>query len=155
MRFVSPVRHDYQEWVVATVVSTNMLVGATGWTRYCFGDPRKSKLTLNTYIAHNPQSLNAMVLNQAFMRVFYEIAMNPKYAPYFRLVGQIHDSIPFFYHKDHLYLPDMVKEMMEIPVKIKDIKGIERTFTVPAALKIGKTDKEGNFKRAVYWSETE
>lgn len=149
------VRHDYQEWVVATVVSTNMLVGATGWTRYCFGDPRKSKLTLNTYIAHNPQSLNAMVLNQAFMRVFYEIAMNPKYAPYFRLVGQIHDSIPFFYHKDHLYLPDMVKEMMEIPVKIKDIKGIERTFTVPAALKIGKTDKEGNFKRAVYWSETE
>ena len=45
------VRHDYQEWVVATVVQTHMLVGATGWTRYCFMDPRKSKQALNSYIA--------------------------------------------------------------------------------------------------------
>lgn len=149
------VRHDYQEWVVATVVQTKMLVGATGWTRYCFGDPRKSKPTLNSYISHNPQSLNAMVLNKAFMRVFYDIAINPTYAPYFRLVGQIHDSIPFFYHKDHLYLPEMVKERMEIPVKIKDIKGVEREFTVPAALKIGKLDSTGQLVRAKYWSETE
>ena len=149
------VRHDYQEWVIATVCTTHMLVGATGWTRYCFGDPRKSKPTLNSYIAHNPQSLNAMVLNKAFMRVFYDIAMNPKYAPYFRLVGQIHDSIPFFYHHEHTYLPDMVKERMEIPVQIKDIKGIQRTFTVPAALKIGKLDSKGELVRAIYWSETE
>lgn len=149
------VRHDYQEWVIATVVQTHMLVGATGWTRYCFGDPRKSKTTLNSYIAHNPQSLNAMVLNKAYMRVFSDIAMNPTYAPYFRLVGQIHDSIPFFYHKDHLYLPDMVKERMEIPVKIKDIRGVEREFTVPAALKIGKLDAAGELVRATYWSDTE
>lgn len=149
------VRHDYQQWIIATVTTTKMLIGGTGWTRYCFNDPRKSKPALNSYISHVPQSLNAMVLNQAFMKVFYDIAINPTYAPYFRLVGQIHDSIPFFYHKDHLYLPDMVKERMEIPITIKDIKGVERTFTVPAALKIGKTDKEGNFKRAIYWSETE
>ena len=149
------VRHDYQEWVVATVVQTHMLVGATGWTRYCFMDPRKSKQALNSYIAHNPQSLNAMVLNKAYMRVFNDIAMNPTYAPYFRLVGQIHDSIPFFYHKDHLYLPDMVKERMEIPVKIKDIRGVEREFTVPAALKIGKLDSAGELVRATYWSDTE
>lgn len=149
------VRFDYQNWVKATVIQTRMLIGATGWTRYCFGDPTTSKPWLNTYISHSPQSLNAMVLNQAFMRVFYDIAMNPKYAPYFRLYGQIHDSIPFAYHKDHLYLPDMVKERMEIPVTCTDIGGKTRTFTVPAALKIGKHDKEGNLKRAVYWSETE
>lgn len=149
------VRKDYQEWVVATVVQTHMLIGATGWTRYCFGDPRKHKPTLNTYISHSPQSLNAMVLNEAYIQVFYDIAMNPKYAPYFRLVGQIHDSIPFFYHEDHLYLPDMVKERMEIPVRIKDIKGVEREFTVPAALKIGKLDSNGDLVRARYWSETE
>jgi DNA polymerase I-like protein with 3'-5' exonuclease and polymerase domains len=139
------VRHDYQEWVVATVVRTKMLVGATGWTRYCFSDPRKSKPALNSYIAHNPQSLNAMVLNKAFMAVFYDLAMNPKYAPYFRLAGQIHDSILFFYHKDHQHLPEMVKERMEIPVTIKCIKGVERTFTVPAAL-----SEPG----AIYWSDT-
>ena len=149
------VRHDYQEWVIATVVTTHMLIGATGWARYCFSDPRKNKQALNSYISHSPQSLNAMVLNKAFMRVFYDIAMNPKYAPYFRLLGQIHDSIPFFYHQDHLYLPDMVKERMEIPVTIKDIKGVERTFTVPAALKIGIVNSEGELVRAKYWSETE
>lgn len=150
------VRHDYQEWVIATVVTTHMLVGATGWTRYCFGDPRKHKPTLNTYISHSPQSLNAMVLNQAFLKVFYEIAMNPAHMMDFVLVGQIHDSIPFFYRESRLDLPDMVKERMEIPVVCKDIKGIERTFTVPAALKIGKTDKAtGELKRARYWSETE
>ena len=149
------VRHDYQQWVVATIVSTHKLVGATGWTRYCFNDPRKSKPALNSYISHSPQSLNAMVLNKAFLRVFYDIAMNPEYAPHFRLVGQIHDSIPFFYRHGHEYLCDMVKERMEIPVKIKDIKGVEREFTVPAALKIGKTDKQGNLIRATYWSETE
>lgn len=149
------VRNDYQTWVKETIATTKMLVGATGWTRYCFGDPRKSKPQLNTYISHSPQSLNAMVLNQAYMRVFYDIAINPKFSPFFRLVGQIHDSIPFFYHKDHLYLPDMVKERMEIPVTVTDIGGITRTFTVPAALKIGKTLPSGEFKRAKYWSETE
>lgn len=134
-----------------TVVTTHMLIGATGWARYCFSDPRKSKQALNSYISHSPQSLNAMVLNKAFMRVFYDIAMNPTYAPHFRLLGQIHDSIPFFYHQDHLYLPDMVKERMEIPVTIKDIAGVERTFTVPAALKIGIVNSEGELVRAKYW----
>lgn len=54
-----------------------------------------------------------------------------------------------------MYLPDMVKERMEIPVHIKDIKGIQRTFTVPAALKIGKLDSKGELVRAIYWSELE
>jgi DNA polymerase I-like protein with 3'-5' exonuclease and polymerase domains len=149
------VRKDYQEWVVHTIVTTKMLVGATGWTRYCFSDPRKNKPALNTYISHSPQSLNAMVLNKAYLRVFYDIAMHPKYRDHFRLVGQIHDSIPFFYRQGHEYLCDMVKERMEIPVIVRDIKGVERTFTVPAALKIGKTGADGVLKRAIYWSETE
>jgi DNA polymerase I-like protein with 3'-5' exonuclease and polymerase domains len=149
------VRKDYQEWVVATVVKTKLLVGGTGWTRYCFSDPRKNKPALNTYISHSPQSLNAMVLNQAYLKVFYDIAMNPRYADHFRLIGQIHDSIPFFYRAGHEYLCDMVKERMEIPVTVADIKGVKRTFTVPAALKIGKVDKAGVLKRAVYWADTE
>ena len=96
-----------------------------------------------------------MVLNKAYLAVFYDIAMNPQYRDHFRLVGQIHDSIPFFYRHGHEYLCDMVKERMEIPITIADIKGVKRTFTVPAALKIGKYGKEGNLKRATYWSETE
>lgn len=121
-----------------------------GLTRYCFGDPGKSKSDLNAYVAHVPQSLNAMTLNKAFMRVFYDIALNPKYSPHFKLCAQIHDSILFQFREGHEYLCDMVKERMEIPVTIKGYDGKSRTFTVPAATKAGK-DKKGSLR----WSDTE
>lgn len=124
------------------------------WTRYCFGNPDKNKLDLNSYVAHCPQSLNARTLNEAFLKVFYEIALvNPAS---FRLHAQIHDSILFSYAKCATDLPERVKKCMEIPVTVRDVSGTYRKFTVPAALKLGKTDKEtGEFKRAKYWSETE
>jgi len=123
------------------------------WTRYCFGRPDKNKLDLNSYVAHCPQSLNARTLNEAFMRVFYEIALPNPHT--FRLHAQIHDSILFSYKEGHEYLAEKVRECMEIPVSVRDVSGIVRTFTVPAALKLGKTQKDGTFKRAKYWSETE
>jgi DNA polymerase I-like protein with 3'-5' exonuclease and polymerase domains len=124
------------------------------WTRYCFGAPDKNKSDLNSYVAHCPQSLNARTLNEAFMRVFYEVALpNPTI---FRLHAQIHDSILFSYREGHDYLTEKVQQCMEIPVTVRDVSGTDRTFTVPAALKLGKTDKAtGEFKRAKYWSETE
>ena len=135
------VRVDYQDWVRREVALHKKFTGATGWTRYCFSDPSKSKQALNAYVAHNPQSLNAMVLNKAYIRVFTDIALpNPRD---FKLMAQIHDSIFFQYRIGRDDLAHKVKELMEIPVKIKDIKGIERTFTVPAALKCGQK----------YWSE--
>lgn len=124
------------------------------WTRYCFGRPDKNKLDLNSYVAHCPQSLNARTLNEAFMRVFYEIALpNPTT---FRLHAQIHDSILFSYKEGHEHLAEKVKSCMEIPVSVRDVSGTTRTFTVPAALKLGKKDKAtGVFRRSRYWSETE
>jgi hypothetical protein len=118
------------------------------WTRYCFGRPDTSKSDLNAYVSHGPQSLNARTLNEAWMQVFYDIALpNPET---FRLHAQIHDSIFFSYAKGHQGLASRVRERMEIPVTVRDISGTYRTFTVPAALKIGK---EGH--PAKYWSETE
>lgn len=123
------------------------------WTRYCFGNPEKSKSDLNSYVAHCPQSLNARTLNEAFMKVFYEIALvNPKS---FRLHAQIHDSILFSYAKGYESHAEQVRECMEIPVTVRDVSGTYRTFTVPAALKLGKVGKGGEFNRAKYWSETE
>lgn len=125
------------------------------WTRYCFGNPSKNKLDLNSYVAHCPQSLNARTLNEAFLKVFYEIALpNPEH---FRLHAQIHDSILFSYTEEGLRknLPDKVREAMEITVSIRDVSGTYREFTVPAALKLGKTGKDGVFVRAKYWSDTE
>lgn len=106
------------------------------WTRYCFGDPVRNKLDLNSYVAHPSQSLNAITLDKAFMRVFYEIAL-PE-AEDFRLNGQIHDSILFCWREGRTDLPSKVQSLMQIPVTVRDCKGKITTFTVPAALKIGK-----------------
>jgi DNA polymerase I-like protein with 3'-5' exonuclease and polymerase domains len=141
VRTYPDVRIGYQDWIKLTVAKTSMLTGATGWTRYCFSDPGKSKQALNGYVAHCPQSLNAMTLNKAYISVFLNVALpNPKD---FKLMAQIHDSILFQYRIGREDLALKVKELMEIPVQIKDIKGIQRTFTVPAALKMGKK----------YWNE--
>lgn len=118
------------------------------WTRYCFGKPDKNKPDLNAYVAHPPQSLNARTLNEAYMRVFYEITL--KYPLEFRQHAQIHDSILFSIRQGNETLAQRVRECMEIPVSVRDVHGTYRTFIVPAALKMGK---DGN--GAKYWSETE
>jgi DNA polymerase I-like protein with 3'-5' exonuclease and polymerase domains len=165
---------SYYPAVVHEVVTTRMLVSHTciqepevygvepvwktdwelepleGWTRYCFGQPDKNKLDKNAYVAHVSQSLNAQVLNRAYLRVFYEIALNPKYSKYFKLCAQIHDSILFQFKEGHEYLADMVAKLMEVPVRIRSYDGVIRTFAVPADAKIGKDGKG-----ALRWSETE
>ena len=134
--------------------NADVYINSGDWTRYCFGNPDKNKSDLNSYVAHCPQSLNARTLNEAFMKVFYEIALpNPRT---FRLHAQIHDSILFSYAHGYERHAEAVRTCMEIKVTVKDVAGIYRDFTVPAALKLGKFDKlTKQLKRAVYWSETE
>lgn len=140
----------YYKKVCSDVMTYKMLTGPQGWTRYCFGNPVKNKQDLNSYVAHVAQSMNAMTLNKAYMRIFYEIAMHPSYRMHFKLCAQIHDSILFQFREGHEYLCNMVKERMEIPVTVKGADGVTRTFTVPAAIKAGKDGKG-----ALRWSETE
>lgn len=135
------VRIEHPDYIKRTVALNKKLVGATGWTRYCFSDPSKSKSALNAYVAHQAQSLNAMCLNLSYMDVFYKVAI--PHAANFKLIAQIHDSILFQYREGHAYLAEMVKQLMERPIEVTDIKGIKRTLIVPAALKHGKK----------YWSE--
>jgi len=104
-----------------------------GWVRECFKDPMKNKRAKNAYVAHIAQSLNAMTLNKAFMKVFYEIAL--KYPTNFKLHAQIHDSILFSVRKGHEHLAAKVKEFMQVPVRITSYDGVVREFTVPAELK--------------------
>ena len=134
----------------ADVRDKKLLVGATGWTRYCFGDVDKSKRDRNGYVAHVPQSLNAMVVNKAFIKVFHEIQMSPVHNSNFKLLAQIHDSILFQFRVGHEYLCEMVQERMELPVTVKSYDGVTRTFTVPADIKAG-----ADGKGALYWNQTE
>ena len=129
------VAKDYPEWIVATVLATRMLVGPLGWTRYCFKNPKLDKRARNGYVAHCPQSHNAMTLNKAFLAVFYRVWFANQQD--FKLYGQIHDSILFGYRKGHEHLALEVKECMEFDVPVVDIKGTARTLRVPVDLKLG------------------
>lgn len=148
------IKGTFYTGVIRDVKRTSLLVGATGWTRYCFGNPSENKRDLNAYVAHPPQSLNGMMVDKAVMVVFYNIAL-PHYDN-FRMCAQIHDSIFFQYRKGHHYFCDQVARAMEIPLTITGYDGVTRTYTVPADVKDGKIDKETGEKiYAKYWDETE
>ena len=125
------VRNENYKAIIKEVKTTKKLVGPTGWTRYCFGNPDKSKMDLNSYVAHPTQSLNAMILNKAFLSVFRELAFLSE----FKLLAQIHDSILFMTLKGHDYLADRVKQLMDIPVDVTDCFGVTRTLRVPVDIK--------------------
>lgn len=129
------VKKDYYRSIIAEVKTTSMLTGDTGWIRYCFGDPTANKPTLNSYVAHVTQSLNAMLLNKAFLNVFNALWNNPN----FKLFAQIHDSILFATRDGHDHLAERVRELMTISWPIKDCKGVVRDMVVPVDLKkLGK-----------------
>ena len=144
------IKDTYYQKVIADVSTNKLLVGATGWTRYCFGNPAKHKPDLNAYVAHCPQSLNAKKLNIAFMRVFYQVALpNPTT---FRLCAQIHDSILFQFAEGEqgLALAKQVQELMLVQQEITAATGKKYSYSVPVALKAGKHNTG-----AKYWNETE
>lgn len=130
------IRGGYYNAVKQQISATRMLVGATGWTRYCFGNPSTNKPDLNAYVAHGPQSLNAQVLNIAYRNVFNKIWR--KYPDKFKLLAQIHDSILFQYAEGHEFLAEAVKKEMEIPLEVKDVYGIKRTMLIPVSVNHGK-----------------
>ena len=129
------VRGAYYDDIISRVNGSHLLVGPTGWTRYCFGKPdrKKNKRDLNRYAAHPSQSLNAMELNEAYTRVFYNIAL--KEPEDFRLGPQIHDSIVFQYRIGRIDLAKRVAVEMHIPLPVTDIFGITRTLIIPTDLK--------------------
>lgn len=157
----------YYPWVVRSVLETSKLTSRCmhhvartdgisadnyikegDWTRYCFGHPDKSKRDLNSLVAHVPSSLNARTLNEAYLKVFYDLALHNSE---FRLYAQIHDSILFgFMRGRHAYYCEGVRSRMQIPVTIHSCDGKVRTFTVPADIKAGKSG-EGT----THWAYTE
>lgn len=123
----------YYSHIIQSVEQTSLLVGPTGWTRRCFGTPGKNKRHLNSYVAHPSQSLNAMILNKAYLKVFENIWKRHK--ENFKLCAQIHDSILFQYRIGHEYLAWEVEKQMKIAVDVTDPFKITRTMIVPVDIK--------------------
>jgi len=125
----------YYDSIKTQVKMSSKLVGPTEWTRYCFGNPSSSKRDLNSYVAHPSQSLNAMLLNRAYLKVFRNVWM--KHPQDFRLCAQIHDSILFQYKKDREDLAWEVKKQMRCPIMVTDTFKKVRELIVPVDLKGG------------------
>lgn len=129
------VRHKYYDDIKHRVLTTSMLVSPLGWTRFCFGDPIKSKSDLNALVAHPSQNLNAGTLNRAYMRIFREVALQNIHT--YRLNAQIHDSVLFQYRIGHEYLIQKTADCMILPTPVTDIYGKTRTLIVPVGMKAG------------------
>lgn len=116
------------------VATTKKLIGATGWTRWCFGNPAKSKSELNAYVAHVPQSLSVQIVNGELMNVF---RWSLDHADVFRLKAQIHDSIFFQYRIGADWVVDKVNSMMQTTISVKGSDGVVRPLFIPTDVKKG------------------
>lgn len=119
------------------VQATKMLVSSLGWTRFCFGNPSKSKPDLNAYVAHVPQNLSVQIINKGWYKALHFQKQN---WPNFRLKAQIHDSTPFQYKEGREDLAHDYAKLLDMPVKVKG-----RILRIPIGIKLG----------AHKWSEIE
>ncbi len=127
------------------VATSHKLVSATGWTRYCFGNPAKSKPELNAYVAHVPQNLSVQIVNKELVEVWkWSLDTNDKYWEEYgyaviRLKAQIHDSIFFQYKVGHTWVVDAVNNRMQTTIQVKGSDGITRPLFIPTDVKAGLT----------------
>jgi len=128
------VRSEWYPFLTDMVQATHKYTSQLGWTRFFFGEPWKDghKLELNSLVAHPPQNLNVSIINESFLLLYeFEKKTNGD----FKLLAQIHDSLPFQYKIGRLDLAIEATKIMERPYKIKDCRGKERTMVIPIALK--------------------
>jgi DNA polymerase I-like protein with 3'-5' exonuclease and polymerase domains len=120
----------YYYEVIREIHETNKLVGANGWTRWCFDDPSRSKRALNKYVAHCPQSLSVQIVNKAFEEVWYRYQYK---TPLIRMMAQIHDELWFQFlpHQEEEVFTK-VQAIMHSPCQVKG-----RTLIIPTTRAVG------------------
>jgi hypothetical protein len=132
------VKGKYYDEVFEEIKLTGRLVGATGWTRICFGTPIRDghKPTINKYVAHQPQSLSVMIIDEAEFDFWLEYQIEKNMV---RLKAQVHDEVVYQTRPEHL---TETKEALGVLVsRPYEVKG--RQLIIP-------TDGGGNGYR---WSE--
>ena len=135
------------QWIIANVETTRLLTSDLGWTRYCFGHPRKLRPDLNMYSAHVPQCLSVGVLNKGFMQGYWKVrALNSKNI---RLKAQIHDSILGQVRAGYEHLVMEFRKNLQQKVTVKDKDGIGRFMEIPVAAKISPIG--GSWADCVKW----
>lgn len=127
------VKGVYYNKIIRDVRTTQKLVGATGWTRYCFGEPWANKPALNSYVAHVTQSLNADILDMAVEKVWREYGLDIRV----KFIAQIHDSLLLQIKicPEQNEIAARVRELMIFPVPVTDCVGVTREMVVPVDVK--------------------
>lgn len=124
------IKGKYYKEVIEEVRTTSMLRGATGWTRYCFGNPAISKLHLNAYVAHAPQSLSVKIINRAFFKIWHEYQFKQKII---RLKMQKHDEIIWQTTPEHSEIGHEISKIMAEPTIVRG-----RSMVIPNEPEMGK-----------------
>ena len=125
------IKGKYYNEVKSEIAKTGKLVGATGWTRVCLGDPSNFKPALNAYVAHGPQSLSVKIINKAYFKIWYELQYTTQKI---RLKAQIHDEI-IFQSKPEV-TKDAIARVSEIMAEPTIVKG--RAMIIPNDPVVGK-----------------
>jgi DNA polymerase-1 len=125
--------------IVRVIGMTKRLTGPTGWTRYFFGNPAKSKDAFNSAVAQGPQNLSAKILCCKAMMPIYRSMLFGELKGVFRLKANIHDSLLYTYKQTAEWVPQKVADMMRVSVEVRDIKGVKRTMVIPPDISAGKT----------------
>lgn len=88
------IKGKYYDEVFEEIRITGRLKGATGWTRVCFSTPHRGghKPTINKYVAHLPQNLSSMILDEAYVDFWLEYQIRQRRA---RLKAPVHDEVVF------------------------------------------------------------
>lgn len=127
------IRGPWYDSIKTIIPITKTVTSALGWTRYCFGNPAKSKPDLNAYVAHQPQNLSVGIINEAYKKIYWEV--QHKYPREFRLKAQIHDSIWGQSKERELILK--ARKIAEQTIPVKDFRGKVRNMTIPVVAKVG------------------
>lgn len=143
------IRGKYYPWLLNQVQATHKYSGPTGLTRFFFGKPWENKHDLNSLIAHTAQSLTGQIINQGWKDLFQ---LERKTNGDFKLLAQVHDSIPFQYRIGRLDLACEAAKIMERFIPVKDCQGITRQMKIPIALKAEAT-RWSELKKIPNWRE--
>lgn len=121
----------WQEEIVAELAKHGGLAATSfGFTRKFFGKPgdHKTQRELSSFYGQGDTAGN---VNRSLRKIWYSGLDDGKSCLF---LLQVHDSLLFAVHRDHLYIIDQIKAIMEEPVTIHG-----RSMYVPAAPKVGLT----------------
>lgn len=121
--------------VVDEVETTGKLVGYTGWTRRTFLKPSRSKPEINSCVAHPPQSLSVMCVNEAFLAAWKRQITD--WNGRFRIRMQVHDELVYMHRPND---DELNYEVAKLFMANSTVRTKHGTMVIPCEPKFNATN---------------